>query len=378
MTNRKRWFHANVTPSDPESYVLGCPFAERDFLNCWEIYETEQAASILSQKVPDSDFTEIFKPAEETTFRDVLGLFEKRITWLILILLIVSVFGLQVMTKNWEMVLNTVVSLVVGMFGSILASQVYASLDENRARAKLKQLGRLAPAEYLQSWSSEMEDFQGKHCTDYHVRVKLTPIDGQPSILQCRIQYSYRRAVPSGERKFTFRRLRKTHEARSPDHTPTYLKDLFDWESDERNFPAGFDPLPFYGVESFALNDSPHSVIPLSNGSDCVAFTAHLHPAPKHGGQEEALLPKVDFAVRFPIECESVLSIMCEFPTKNMSVELDFDAVQSVIGSPHAQLYFTNQTKVNKTSDSPSALKYVHKEWVTPKNGVTFVWWRSV
>ena len=282
--------------------------------------------------------------------------------------LVIGTLVVCLVTWKWEYALNAVIGFAVGLAAALLAAHWYRHIDDRPAQEKLYALRSLAPREYLQSIVSELAEFRGQHCENYYARVRLSRYPQSDQLFVCKIHYEYLREVSGGSRQFTFRRIRPNRAAYPPDHTPDYLNDFFDWENDERDFPAADGLEEAYRVDGFAINGQQIDLERHATDTR-VTFTARV---PTHG-----TLVKIEFTVTFPIESESVLTVTNEYPTKNMTVEFDFEDVRSYMREPHAQLLFTNTTKVNKISDSPTSLKYTHQGWVSPKNGVAFVWWRQ-
>ena len=324
---------------------------------------------MTSRETPEkAQENQFFRGQQRLRWKDVGALLRRPLVAGGLLMLVLVIVVACLVSRNWQMALNAIVSLVIGVTGSVVAAQIYASVDERLARDQLNCLFALGSKEYIDSWASEMQEFGHYHCEDFYVRVKLTPYQDGLKLFICEITYEYRRDGLSGERRFTFRRNRPEHATHEPMHTPAYLRGLFDWESDERSFPEVPEIAGIYSVSGFTVDSRPLSLHKTDADSE-VIFSAQL---PNDG----AAMARIAFTVTLPIERESVLTLTTEFPTKDMRVELDWQAVEMLIEKPHAQLHFANRTKVNETTHGANVIRWTHTGWVAPKNGVTFVWWQ--
>jgi hypothetical protein len=322
----------------------------------------------MIENPPEPAEKPFFESHRRVRWTDLRRALQRPFVWSLLVVPVLTIIGVCLHNKKLDLAVSASVSLVIGIVGSVIAAQIYASLDERIARKQLERLLALAPKAYLDAWASEMQDFGGFYCSDYRIRIKLIPQQEGARLFICQIRYEYVREGLSGERHFTFRRSRLGRKVPEPAHTPAYVRDIFDWENDERSMQTDGDIADLYNVTGVTVENQPLTVRRTA-GEDQIVFTAQL---PDSGKRRV----RIEFTVAFPIEHESILTVYAEFPTSSMSVEFDWDAVGTLIEQPHAQLHFTNQTKVNQTTHGERTLKWTHDGWVTPKNGVTFVWWQ--
>lgn len=310
----------------------------------------------------------LFEGPERLGWRDFFRTLKRPFTGFAALAVVLIVILICFLTRKWDFLINALIGLATGIPAALIATQWYRDLDDRPAQKKLEYFRSLAPPEYLQSLVTQLDEFRGLHCEAYRAAVNLSIHPTYAELFVCRIHYEYIREVQGGTRYITFRRLVRGIKASPPAHTEAYLRDLFDFENDERDFPELESLADAYVVEGFAFDEKSVELVRHQSPDHLrVAFSAELPSLHR--------AVKVEFNVKFPVERESVVAILNEYPTKAMTVEFDFEDVQSLI-KPHAQLFFADTTRVNPNITA-SSWKYVHNEWVLPKNGVVFTWWRQ-
>lgn len=262
----------------------------------------------------------------------------------------------------------------ISLFTSVLAAMVYTNLQNRGVESRLSLIRSLGDSKLLYSLLSDVKHYEGRTLSNYHANVTLRR-SPYPDALICQIDYNYCTTnKPSHLLRFGFNRVTGVHDATRTKTTEAlpaddvYYTYEFQYTLDETTLA----PL----IPSDAL-DALYKVRSLS-----VAGVATELRAVR--AEYEAIIPDtlsleeplaISYTVEFPLELDSFVSVMLELPASDLYCKFDYRDVIELV-EVYANDFIGTRKPVLPSPGINGEIIFNHRNWIFPRSGISFMWWR--
>jgi hypothetical protein len=264
-------------------------------------------------------------------------------------------------------------SVLIGMSASYVAASVYNRVEDHKEERQLQRLRDVADPALTQSVISYIEDFNGRFMEDYHIRVRLEPIEGTTEALLCVLEYDYNKTLDRRHLDFKLIRVRNETQRQQQDAEATLIDELYTtneyyYELDERTLSENIrsrDDL--YEIRDL-LVDNERCELEKSGDSWIARLPPNFELGPAH---------RVTYVVTFPFELDSYIRCVLELPTHRSTFRLDYSAVRNTVAVTPLDFLTPRRARgeiVN--NDRAGEITIAHPGWTVPKSGVMFLWWK--
>ena len=268
--------------------------------------------------------------------------------------------------KFWQNVL-------IGVAASYVAALVYNRVEVLKEQRQLQQLLAVADPQLTQAVITYLEDFNKRFMEDYHIRVRLQPIEGNSDALLCVLEYDYHKTLDRRHLDFKLIRIRDHTQQQSQQAEATLIDELYTtneyyYELDERTLSEAVQSREdLYVIRDLAVDNVRY---PLERAAD--GWVSRLPPDFELGPAH-----RVTYVVTFPFELDSYIRCVLELPTHRSTFKLDYSAVRNLVSVTPLDFLTPRRARGEIVNNHEAGeITITHPGWTIPKSGILFLWWK--
>ena len=279
-------------------------------------------------------------------------------------------------------IIDTFLSVATGVLGAAILNITYRAYENN----KLSMIKSISFNGMLVDFFKSLEKINGKDRRDEKINLKFREFKDKeenvvPDLLDVQLSYTFKTKLRRRFFKCSIKRILKQEDVSEelPEYTGGISGALseyeFYWANDETGgFPPNVVSNDSYRIYDVFIDDEKlekKMIITNENGIVSIEYEFSL---PTNSSCDLNKYHLLRFSVRLPMECESILFLTHEYPTKDTEVTIDYSYLQNDISVYTMAITGAIPVKNQAITDN-GVDRYTHKGWLLPKSGYVVSWW---
>ena len=253
---------------------------------------------------------------------------------------------------------------------NILAAMIFTHFYRAKESKRINVLSAISQQEFMKTVLKDMAHYKGIYCESHDVYVKLRKHPTRNDILICDLTYKYKKSDIEKDTKFTIYRISNdTDRENLPLISDECLKNEFVWYNDETDFDDTLD-ISDYSISNLMIGKTPYELKRVESNSGLVITYSCVLDAPP------SAMSFVTYKVSIPVELESMITITAEFPSNGGGVTFDYSDLSDDLDVSAFPRTGLKSNPVDLSSEN-GIKQFQHADWLLPKDGYVFSWWKK-
>lgn len=280
-------------------------------------------------------------------------------------------FDLNAAVENGITDIKFFAQTVFVIMTNILAAIIFTYFYRAKESKRIDVLSGISQPALMKQVLKDIAHYRGIYCENHDVYVKLRKHPSRNDMLMCDLTYKYKKSSVEKNTKFTIYRITQDTD---PDNLPLIseecLKNEFVWYNDETDFDHAVD-ISDYSISNLMIGKTSYELKRIENNSgEVITYSCDLNTPP-------SAMSFVTYKVSIPIEIESMITITAEFPSNGGGVTFDYSDLSDELVVSAFSKTGIKSNPVDLSSEN-GIKQFQHADWLLPKDGYVFSWWKKL